>query len=129
ELARSLVSYRVQECPGCGYCAVDISRAPRGARATIASEDYQQLRRDASRPLNATRFLCAALVAERGRQFAAGGHAAVNAAWVCDDAGATEAAQTCRLRAVELFEKARGRHQRIAGRRGDDALIIVDLLR
>src|SRR5437762_3517999 len=71
--AMPLVLSFVAECPHCGYCAADISRALLGAQATVASDDYQQLRRDTSRPVEATRFLCAAIVAERGGQFAVGG--------------------------------------------------------
>ena len=129
ELARRLVALAVQECPACGYCAADITLAPAGTPATVASDEYQQLRHDRSCPQEASWFLCAAFVAERSRQFAVGGREALNAAWVCDDAGAMEAAQRCRARAVELFERARARGQRFAGRRGDEDLLLVDLLR
>ncbi len=113
-LTRHALGAEVQMCPKCGYCAGTIAEAPRSAPRTVRSAKYRTQRRDRGHPRLANQFLCWAMVEEDARQYSLAGHAALRAAWACDDANAPRTARHCRLLAVQLLLKARRRRQRFA---------------
>ena len=104
--ARWALQFLVQHCPRCGYCAKRIGeRTPRAGR-TVGSAMYRDVLEKAKMPALARHFSCAALVAEAAeRREAAAWHFA-EAAWACDDSGATEQARICRDRAAEMLASA-----------------------
>jgi hypothetical protein len=105
QLARSALWLEVQRCPECGYCAADISEKPgSGGMAALESDLYRQQFSDETYPDLANSFLChAILLVEGAHDHVAGGWACLSAAWVCDDAELSDAARTCRTKAVKLF--------------------------
>lgn len=107
EPVRSLLPYRVQYCPNCGYCATDISLDYPGAVGVIRSEAYQKLLRRRSLPEKARQFLAWALIEEAGGEPGGAGWSALHAAWVCDDAEKPAAASECRRLALARFTRQR----------------------
>jgi len=103
EPERSSLFLWVQQCPACGYCAADIEHGDEGLRWIIDSDEYRTQLGDTSSPALANTFLCQAILLEETGNEQAAAWSAINAAWACDDEGATEAAVRARLRAVELF--------------------------
>lgn len=129
EAVRSCIAYGIRRCPSCGYCAPTLSKGPEEAADILKSDKYRdQLHSDAY-PEIANRFLCWAIIQEEVGEFATAGWSAVRAAWVCDDEGASEAADLCRLQAVRLFGRASQAGVVFAGGRGADEALLADLLR
>ncbi len=99
EMRRSTMRGWVQRCHQCAYCAPDLSEGPAIASEVITSPAYCQQRENEAYPELANSFLCWSLIGKAADLDAEAGWAAVNAAWVCDDAEAPSAADQCRLRA------------------------------
>jgi hypothetical protein len=97
----------LQRCPGCGYCAADLSQADVATIERVRSETYARKAASAGLPPLAVKFVCAAHLAEaRGALFEAG-WSMVHAAWACDDvADAADAARRCREWALALLGRA-----------------------
>ena len=104
--ARWALQFQIQRCPRCGYCAPRIAeRTPKAGR-TVASLVYRDVLENARMPSLARSFFCAALVAEAAELRERAAWHFVDAAWACDDSGATEQARICRQRAAEMFVSA-----------------------
>ena len=104
--ARWALQFQVQHCVRCGYCAKRIGeRTPKAGR-TVESLIYRDVLEKAKMPALARHFFCAALVAEAAERREAAAWHFVEAAWACDDSGATEQARTCRDRAAEMLSSA-----------------------
>ena len=131
EPVRSLLPYRVQRCPNCGYCATDIFLEYPGAVHLIRSEPYQKLLRRRSLPEKARQFLAWALIEEAAGEAGGAGWSALHAAWVCDDAEKPLGAIECRRLALERFTRQRALKGHILG--FEDAsledLMLADLYR
>ncbi len=126
---RSSIYMWVQRCAACGYCAVDIARSGPGVEAIVKSKVYQAQLNDSAYSESANSFLCRAMILEQQGDWVQAGWAAVYAAWVCDDSGFDSSAQHCRLRAVELFRRAQAAAIAFAPDRGQESLLLIDLLR
>jgi hypothetical protein len=96
----------VQQCPHCGYSARQIGQRTRGAARVVRSPIYRDVLERAKLPARARRFFCAALVAEAAEQREQSAWHFLEAAWACDDRGATQQARTCRERAAEMLGSA-----------------------
>lgn len=129
ELIRSTMFAWVQRCPGCGYCAADISQAHPETGTLVRAPEYTRRLADAAYPELARTFLCKALVDERRQDYAAAAWALIHAAWVCDDEGRDAQATRCRGHAVDMIRKAVENGQPVAEQEGADVAIQVDLLR
>lgn len=129
EMRRSTILYWIRRCPSCGYCAPQVSEGPQEAKEVVISETYRRQLEDPLYPELANSFLCWALIQERAGSDARAGWAALHAAWVCDDQGASEAARRCRLRALELFRRSQARGRPFIEGRGAAQVILADLLR
>jgi hypothetical protein len=104
--ARWALELQIQHCPSCGYCANRIGERAPGTRRTVASPIYRDVLENARMPVAARRYFCAALIGEAtGQRDVAASHF-LEAAWVCDDAGAVEQARICRDRAAEMMATA-----------------------
>ena len=108
EMKRSTMPYWIQECPSCGYVAVDVSLSapfPKYIRQLIASEDYRncgdlRFRSDLAKQFYRQYFLAL----EKGDKQEAL-HAIHCAAWECDDTPGEEMnAKQCRLLALDVLE-------------------------
>jgi len=103
EPVRSTMARWLQQCPGCGYCAPDISRAHPAAAEAVRAAPFRALIADTGIPPLARRFLAWALVLEETGALHAGAEATLQAAWVADDLGRHELATAWRLEAVALW--------------------------
>ncbi|RKG69008.1 hypothetical protein D7V80_10355 [Corallococcus sp. CA054B] len=128
-MARSTLSHWVQECPNCGYCAAELSKAHPSARALVQSDSYRALCSDRSAPALATRFLRAALVREAAGDLSGAGHARLHAAWAADDAGAEQLASQWRSDAADALLASPGSTREAGDWRGWQAACVVDILR
>jgi len=130
ELMRSTMPLWVQRCPKCGYCAPDISLADEIAKRVVESDAYQEQLNNPLYPELANSFLCAAMVLENyDGGLAVAGWNALHAAWVCDDEE-NEMAASCRLKAVDLFEKALSQGETFyEDQPGTREALLTDLLR
>jgi len=122
------LSFWVQYCSRCGYCAEDVSVPIANAESTVRTPEYQAQLKNETRPPLANRFLCAALVQERAGQLAHAAWSTIHAAWACDDVGNQTGARNLRRRAVELIRQMEARGETPRDPAFDD-LVLIDLLR
>ncbi len=106
ELARSSIFAWVQRCASCGYCAPNIEEESSYKQEIVESAAYRALLADADFPELARSFLCSSMIFEEFEEEAFAARNAIEAAWVCDDENAHEAAVRCRLRAVERLRES-----------------------
>ena len=129
EPLRSTIARWVEMCVSCGYCADDISRAAPEVEAIIATPEYRSYLEDESMPSKAREFLCFAYVIDRLHQHADAGWAALQAAWVCDDAGDDDAASRCRTRAIELWQRGKQSGQLFSNDMATEFALVTDVYR
>lgn len=129
ELARSTISMWIQNCPSCGYCAPDISKAKSKASELVESNIYRKNLKNPDLPDLANYFLCWSLIQENAEDYANAGWASIHAAWACDDFGNDKNAKSCRMRAVAMLQKAKEKGQKFAENTGAEYALMVDLLR
>lgn len=129
EMKRSAIFAWVQRCPGCGYCASQVSQAPSQAADLVHSPQYTRQLSDSTFPDVANSFLCKALIEESAADFAAATWSLMSAAWACDDAEKPQAARTCRSKAADMTVKALSNGQKISPQEEAETAIQVDLLR
>jgi hypothetical protein len=103
EPVRSTMSRWLQQCPGCGYCAPDITRAHPAAAEAVRAAPFRALLADSSIPPLARRFLAWGLVLEETGALHASAEATLQAAWVADDLGRPDLARSWRLESVALW--------------------------
>jgi hypothetical protein len=103
EPVRSTMSKWLQQCPGCGYCAPDITRAHPAAAEAVRAAPFRALMADTSIPALARRFLAWGLVLEETGALHASAEATLQAAWVADDLARPDLARSWRLEAVALW--------------------------
>jgi hypothetical protein len=103
EPIRSTMGRWLQQCPGCGYAAPDITRAHPAAAEAVRAAPFRALLADTAIPPLARRFLAWSLVLEETGAMHAAAEAALHAAWVADDLGRPELARAWRLDAVALW--------------------------
>jgi len=126
---RSAIYMWVQRCTSCGYCAVDISQGDPSVKAAVKGEAYRRQISDTSNSETANSFLCRALLLEQMGDLVEAGWACVYAAWVSDDSGFDDSGALCRARAVQFFQRARSESMPFAPSRGEEAVLLVDLMR
>lgn len=129
EMLRSTMPYWIQRCPGCGYCAPDVSVGSHRVKEIVASRAYEQRIHDASYTELANSFRGWALIQETLGQDAEAGWAYVRAAWACDDGGRGDAARLCRQAAVQAFRRSRSVGATFAEELGAEEALLADLLR
>jgi hypothetical protein len=103
EPVRSTMARWLQQCPGCGYCAPDITRAHPAAAEAVRAAPFRALLADSSIPPLGRRFLAWALVLEETGALHASAEATLHAAWVADDLGRPDLARAWRLDSVALW--------------------------
>lgn len=103
EPVRSTMARWLQQCPACGYCAPDISRAHPAAAEAVRAAPFRALLADGSVPPLARRFLAWALVLEETGALHAAAEATLQAAWVADDLDRPDLARAWRQEAVALW--------------------------
>lgn len=106
EMQRSTMRHWVQECPSCGYVAGDLSQAPAGASAVVASDAYAQRAQTALGGDLARRFACSAFILTELGARRASGESSLCAAWAADDAGAEGPARSYRAEAAAALRAA-----------------------
>lgn len=92
-----------QECDSCHYVSVDLAEESNDAKSIVASDDYQALIQDSDLPPIARRFAMCALLNKHDHEIA--GTAFLRAAWVCDDAGNVELANSFRNRTADTLRR------------------------
>jgi hypothetical protein len=103
EPVRSTMARWLQQCPGCGYAAPNITRAHPAAAQAVAAAPFRALMAETGYPPLARRFLAWAHVLEETGALHAAAEASLQAAWVADDLGKPELARLWRLDAVALW--------------------------
>lgn len=126
---RATITFWMQRCGHCGYCASDVSTIHEQAVDLIATPAYQRRLLDESIPAKAREFLCHAMILTAVNQPADAGWTCLHAAWVCDDVRNEPAATQARGIAINCWRDAK-----LAGLDfGDDhameSALIVDLQR
>lgn len=134
-MERGTIAVWVSECPGCGYCAYDLSTAGPGAADVVKSPEHQGVRKDPSRRAIANRFLCAAMALDAAGAPTRAFWAALHAAWTCDDdwngqsVGPQGPASDCRVVALGYAARARREGLSIESGPGAAELVLSDVLR
>lgn len=103
EPVRSGMARWLQQCPGCGYAAPDITKAHPGAAQAVGAAPFRALLADSGTPPLARRFLAWGHVLEETGALHAAAEATLQAAWVADDLGLPELARLWRQEAVALW--------------------------
>ncbi len=103
EPVRGTMARWLQQCPGCGYAAPDITKAHPGAALAVAAAPFRALLAETTHPQLARRFLAWAHVLEETGALHAAAEATLQAAWVADDLGREDLARHWRLEAVALW--------------------------
>jgi uncharacterized protein (DUF2225 family) len=129
EMERSTIFAWVQRCPGCGYCATDVSEARAEAPGRIRTAEYQTQLSDPGYPELANSFLCKAIIDRESNAFAAATWAIIHAAWTCDDLSKPDQAASCRRKAAEMMATAAYSGQQISEQEGASTAMLIDLLR
>ena len=122
-------STMVQRCPGCGFCAYDVSKFPFDSAAVLNSMEYKNQLNDPTCPKLVNSFLCKAIINRNARNYAKATRALINAAWACDDLGYPSQAVACRKKAVVMIALAEKYGQQISNQDGVVTAILVDLMR
>jgi hypothetical protein len=129
-LRRSTMHLWVHECGECGYVAPELGAAAEGAGRIVASADYRAELKSADRTQLANRMVCRSLLEAAAGEFVTAGWRRLHAAWVCDDANATEEARSQRRAALALLERARASGQRaMKSVEGGDEVLLADIAR
>lgn len=129
EMLRSTMDLWVQRCPRCGYCASEIDKGDNSVSSVVESNPYREQLGNPDFTELANSFLCCAMLYEKAEEYGRAGIMAQNAAWSCDDQGLTNSAEECRLKAVRFLEEAWKRNQEFGTNKGNECVIVVDLLR
>ena len=103
EPVRSTMLRWLQQCPGCGYAAPNITRAHPAAAQAVAAAPFRALMAETTYPPLARRFLGWAHVLEETGALHAAAEATLQAAWVADDLSRPDLARSWRLEAVALW--------------------------
>lgn len=125
----AIIQTLVQRCPGCGYCASDVSVVNPDAPAVINGREYQGQLHDPAYPELINSFLCKAILDRESKTFSNATWSLMQAAWFCDDADHVKLAQVCRNKAADMLMLAEEHNQKIAKQDGMSVAILVDLLR
>lgn len=128
-LLRDTLPRWVAECPHCGYAAAMIAEADARAAAVVRDDGYQQRRKDETLPEGARRFAAHALLLERLELPADAGWTMLHAAWMCDDAGAPDAARHCRGEAIRLWKQGKRRGMDFMEDQMQEFALVTDVLR
>jgi|GEM_PF-918295 len=127
EMLRSTMEAWVQECPHCGYVAVDIQKKPR-LKETVLRQLYADAKGSGTLPELALTFEKYALYLERRKDLAGSIRHHLCAAWVCDDEEDKESAARLRVRCLALVDQLLPKHHTKRKRR-KYLLLKADLLR
>lgn len=128
-MERGTIAVWVSECPGCGYCAYDLSTAGPQAADVVRSPEHARTRVHPARRAIANRFLCAAMALDAAGEPSRAFWAALHAAWACDDDDRRAAAADCRMVALEYAARARKAGRSIEHGPGAAELVLADVLR
>jgi hypothetical protein len=129
EMKRSTITWWIQTCPSCGYCAPDLSELIEKAAEKVSTDAYQQQLHNPEYPASANAFRCFSFIQESAGEYRGAGRACIHAAWLCDDSGADDGARDCRKKAVTFLQKARESSQHFGEQSGAEEALLVDLLR
>lgn len=129
EMKRSTIFAWIQRCPGCGYCAPDVSKATSKTPSVVRSPEYVRQLADSTFPELANSFLCKSLLDVESAGYSEAAWSLIHAAWACDDAMKNIQARTCRSNAADMIGNAVENGQNITDQDGLDTAIRVDLLR
>jgi hypothetical protein len=106
EMERSTMQAWLQQCPNCGYSAVDASTFDPRHRAVLESPEYRQHLTNSGLPPLAAKFICAGLLAEAAGQLEEAGLSYLRSAWVMDDVMAPVDGRKWRNRACDCLKRA-----------------------
>ena len=120
----------IQQCPCCGYSAIDISKGNEQIVEIVKTEKYRLQAFSKEYPVTANRYLCWAMLQEKLGRINEAGLAALYASWVCDDEGKSAAqSESCRAAAIFCFERARVEALSFGDNSTEELLLLVDLAR
>jgi hypothetical protein len=129
EMERSTMQAWLQQCPNCGYSAVDASTFDPRHRAVLESPEYRQHLTNSGLPPLAAKFICAGLLAEAAGQLEEAGLSYLRSAWVMDDVMAPVDGRKWRNRACDCLKRAVAAPDISSDARTSLSTILVDCLR
>lgn len=125
--ARHALLHTIMRCPNCACCAPNgVQLSPR-ARGEISSRGYLALISDRRLPELARCWLCWSQISAH-QDLDSAAHAALVAAWACDDAEDKAAAWQCRQRYIAM-KSGHPTTEHDAERRAKEAAVLADVLR
>ena len=124
EMDRSAKKYTIQECPHCGYVAIDISRKTTISKDWLKNTKYLLCDNRFFKSEFAKKFYKNYLTNSIIGNIESAYCAVLNAAWECDDVGDVDNAFYCRKKALEEIDK-------LIASSGKEIFVVVkaDLLR
>ncbi|WP_457567109.1 hypothetical protein [Desulfurobacterium sp.] len=85
EQIKALISYEIQRCPKCHYCALNVSEKVPNAEKVIKTKEYVEQFNCSKFPKLANFFLCYSIILKSVNDYAKAGWSCMRAAWVCED--------------------------------------------
>ena len=126
---RATITFWMQRCTHCGYCASDVSAIHEQAVDLIATPTYQRRLLDQNVPAKAREFLCHAMILTAVGQPADAGWTCLHAAWICDDDRNEPAAIEARGLAIDSWRLAKLAGQSFGDDDSMESALVVDLQR
>lgn len=105
EMERSAKKYIIQECPHCGYVAIDLSRKTTISKDWLKNTKYISCDNRMFKSEFAKKFYKYYLTSSIIGSIESAYCAVLNAAWECDDVGDVDNAFYCRKKALEEIDK------------------------
>ena len=102
EMERSTMRLWVQECPDCGYVAVDIEEKPIVSRQYLQTEEYRSCEGRQLMSDLAKRFYKEYMLERNGNKTDSALHPIICAAWASDDIKDVVGAKECRTIAADI---------------------------
>lgn len=94
---------RVQRCPSCGHCSLNISETGSNLKKIIRTETYLNQLTNPDYPERVNSFLCKAIIDQEHGDYRSATWSSIYAAWNCDDLHYSIQASLCRRKAADTL--------------------------
>jgi hypothetical protein len=129
EMMRSTISFWVEKCSSCGYCANDVGKLLENAKKTISDSAYKTQLSNPGFPELVNKFLCRMLIEDKAGEHKAAIYSAICAGWASDDANMASAASAARQLSIQRILDLNARNEHYVAQKGADELLISDMYR
>lgn len=129
EMMRSTISFWVEKCSSCGYCAADIEKLLNNASETVTDSAYKAQLSNPNFPELANKFLSRMLIEDNAGEHKAAIYSAICAGWASDDANMPLAASVARELGIQRILAMNAHNDHYVAQKGADELLISDMYR